>query len=175
MCGKIFAVYRFFSSAGLELLSLRGNQAWKKNVDMSCCGCDKYDLETLPHVLNHCKGRLRAWLSPTQLRIDRLKKALLTRGILLAENHQSVGPLGKRPDLVFQMGKEIYIIDVTIPSENRYDSFDNARQEKLDKYAHLVDIYTHNAASVIPILVGALGSWDPKNDKFLLKSCPNHI
>ncbi|GBO09521.1 Retrovirus-related Pol polyprotein from type-1 retrotransposable element R2 [Araneus ventricosus] len=165
-----FAVYRFFGSARLDLLSLRGNQPWKKNTDMSCRGCDECDLETLPHVLNHCKGRSRAWTLRHNCVADRLKKALLTKGTLLAEN-QCVGPLGKRPDLVFQIGKEIYIIDVTIPFENRYESFERARQEKIDKYQHLVDQYAKDGvkATVVPIIVGSLGSWDPKNDKFLLK------
>ncbi|GBM32727.1 hypothetical protein AVEN_263383-1 [Araneus ventricosus] len=162
-----FAVYRFLD---LDLLSLRGNRPWKKNIDMSCRGCDECDLETLPHVLNHCKGRSRAWTLRHNCVCDRLEKALLTRGTILAKN-QGVGLHGKRSDLVFQMGKDVYIIDVTIPFENRYENFDNSRQEKLDKYAHLVDFYSQNGcnASVIPILVGALGSWDPKNDKFLHK------
>ncbi|GBM93217.1 Retrovirus-related Pol polyprotein from type-1 retrotransposable element R2 [Araneus ventricosus] len=168
-----FAVYRFFGSTRLDLLSLRGNQPWKKNTDMSCRGCDECDLETLPHVLNHCKGRSRAWTLRHNCVADRLKKAQLTKGILLAEN-QSVGPLGKRPDLVFQIGKEIYIIDVTIPFENRYESFERARQEKIDKYQHLVDQYAKDGvkATVVPIIVGSLGSWDPKNDKFLLSVMP---
>ncbi|GBM61046.1 hypothetical protein AVEN_264374-1 [Araneus ventricosus] len=73
-----FAVYRFFSSARLDLLSLRGNQPWKKNIDMSCRGCDECDLETLPHVLNHCKGRSRTWTFRHNCVCDRLEKALLT-------------------------------------------------------------------------------------------------
>ncbi|GBN58664.1 hypothetical protein AVEN_243521-1 [Araneus ventricosus] len=139
-----FAVYRFFGFARLDLLALRGNQPWKKNGDTSCRGCDECELETLPHELNHCT--------------------------ILAKN-QAVGPLGKRPDLVVQIGKEVFIIDVCIPFENRYESFDRARQEKLEKYAHLIPHYSVNGckASVIPIIVGALGSWDHKNDKFLLK------
>ncbi|GBM61045.1 hypothetical protein AVEN_264373-1 [Araneus ventricosus] len=60
-------------------------------------------------------------------------EALLTRGTIIAKN-QDVEPFGKRPDFVFQMGKEIFIIDVTIPFENRYESFDDSRQEKLNKY-----------------------------------------
>ncbi|GBO08913.1 Retrovirus-related Pol polyprotein from type-1 retrotransposable element R2 [Araneus ventricosus] len=128
-----FAVYRFFSSARLDLLSLRGNQPWKKNVDMSCRGCDECDLETLPHVLNHCKGRSRAWTLRHDCVCNRLVKALLPKGKIIARN-QDVGPLGKRPDIVFQMGKEIFIIDVTIPFENRYASFESARKAKIDKY-----------------------------------------
>ncbi|GBN16737.1 Retrovirus-related Pol polyprotein from type-1 retrotransposable element R2 [Araneus ventricosus] len=165
-----FAVYRFFGSARLDLLALRGNQPWKKNGDTSCRGCDECDLETLPHVLNHCKGRSRAWTLRHNVVVDKIERALSTRGVILAKN-QAVGPLGKRPDLVVQIGKEVFIIDVCIPFDNRYESFDRARQEKLDKYAHLIPHYSVNGckASIIPIIVGALGSWDPKNDKFLSK------
>ncbi|GBM70281.1 hypothetical protein AVEN_198623-1, partial [Araneus ventricosus] len=130
----------------------------------------KGELETLPHVLNHCPGRSRGWQLRHDAVGDRIVKALSTRDKFLTIN-QPVGEDDLRPDFVFQHGKNIYIIDVTIPFENRLDSFEKARQRKIDKYATLIDFYAKSnlKAFIVPIVVGALGSWDTKNDKFLLK------
>ncbi|GIY48218.1 uncharacterized protein CDAR_493191 [Caerostris darwini] len=57
----------------------------------------------------------------------------------------------------FQKGREIFLIDVTCPFENRKTTFDSARTRKR----------TPRTPHIIPILVGALGSWDPQNDSFL--------
>ncbi|GBO17074.1 hypothetical protein AVEN_26387-1 [Araneus ventricosus] len=65
----------------------------------------------------------------------------------------------------------IYIIDVTCPFENRIDGFQQAKRVKHERYAPLLDIFKNQASRVeiVPIAVGALGTWDPANDKFLSK------
>ncbi|GBM35221.1 hypothetical protein AVEN_116481-1, partial [Araneus ventricosus] len=78
---------------------------------------------------------------------------------------------GLKPDLVFRKGRDIFIIDVACPFENRPSALEDARKEKCDKYASLLPFYSSRGYNpvIIPIIVGALGSWDPKNDSFLSK------
>ncbi|GBN93416.1 hypothetical protein AVEN_7642-1 [Araneus ventricosus] len=98
-------------------------------------------------------------INPTKVRCE-----------LLAEN-QVVGSDGLKPDLVFRKGRYIFIIDVACPFENRPKALEDARKEKCDKYASLLPFYSSRGYNpvIIPIIVGALGSWDPKNDSFLSK------
>ncbi|GBN97327.1 hypothetical protein AVEN_34546-1 [Araneus ventricosus] len=135
----------------------------------ACRRCDECDLEA--HVLNHCKGRSRGWQLRHNSISDRLKQALLFDGCALISENQSIGPDNLHPDLVFRKGNDIFIIDVTCPFENRLEAFSDARKHKLDKYAPLIPYFANMGlnASIIPILVGALGSWDPKNNAFLKK------
>ncbi|KAF8797215.1 Retrovirus-related Pol polyprotein type-1 like protein [Argiope bruennichi] len=105
-----FADWRFIHKARLNLLPLNGTQAWKSENDRACRRCNDADLETLPHVLNHCKGRSRGWQLRHNNIVDRIKKALLPKNTLVAEN-QCIGPDGLRPDLVFKNGRKMYIID----------------------------------------------------------------
>ncbi|KAF8778866.1 Retrovirus-related Pol polyprotein type-1 like protein [Argiope bruennichi] len=163
-----FADWRFVHRARLNLLPLNGCQAWKE--DKRCRRCNEADLETLPHVLNHCKGRSRGWQLRHDTIVARVKKALATRCTIISEN-QRVGPDNLRPDLVVQSGNKIFIVDVTIPFENRMEGFEKAKRLKHDKYASLLPLYSSNGvqAAIIPIVVGALGAWDPENDRFLSK------
>ncbi|GBN09067.1 Retrovirus-related Pol polyprotein from type-1 retrotransposable element R2 [Araneus ventricosus] len=141
-----FAVYRFFGSARLDLLALRGNQPWKKNGDTSCRGCDECDLETLPHVLNHCKGRSRAWTLRHNVVVDKIERALST-GVSSLPKIRPLVHLAKDLILLCKLG----------------------RKSSLSMCAYPLTIVNGCKASIIPIIVGALGSWDNKNDKFLSK------
>ncbi|XP_055947152.1 uncharacterized protein LOC129980793 [Argiope bruennichi] len=163
-----FADWRFVHRTRLNLLPLNGSQVWKE--DKRCRRCNEADLETLPHVLNHCKGKSRGWQLRHDTIVARVKKALATRCTIISEN-QRVGPDNLRPDLVVQSGNRVFIVDVTIPFENRMEGFEKAKRLKHDKYASLLPLYSSNGmqAAIIPIVVGALGAWDPENDRFLSK------
>ncbi|XP_055924598.1 uncharacterized protein LOC129956692 [Argiope bruennichi] len=165
-----FADWRFIHKARLNLIPLKDTQAWKTGNNRAFRRCDQADLETLPHVLNHCKGRSRGWQLRQNNIVERIKRALIPRNMLVSEN-QSIGTDGLRADLVFKNGKKIYIIDVTCPFENRMSAFEEARQRKLDKYASLASHFTSQGfvASVVSILVGSLGVFDQNNDVSLRK------
>ncbi|GFR00688.1 uncharacterized protein TNCT_197041 [Trichonephila clavata] len=79
---------------------------------------------------------------------------------------------GLRPDLVAQVGDELCILDVTIPFENRRPAFHQARLRKIEKYRPLIEFFKKsgwNKVSIVAIVVGSLGAWDPENDAFLKK------
>ncbi|GFQ70132.1 uncharacterized protein TNCT_665881 [Trichonephila clavata] len=79
---------------------------------------------------------------------------------------------GLRPDLVAQVGDELCILDVTVPFENRRPAFHQARLRKIEKYHPLIQFFKKsgwNKVSIVPIVVGSLGAWDPENDAFLKK------
>ncbi|GBN11567.1 hypothetical protein AVEN_246261-1 [Araneus ventricosus] len=133
-----FSEWRFVHKARTNTLPLNGNRPWDRSGSTACRRCDECDLETLAHVLNHCKGRSRGWQLRHNSISDRLKQALLFDGCALISENQSIGPDNLRPDLVFRKGNDIYIIDVTCPFENRLEAFSDARKHKLEKYAPLI-------------------------------------
>jgi len=105
--------------------------------------------------------------------VARVKKAASTIFEVLSEN-QVLGNQSLRLDLVLKKGPNIYIVDVTIPFDNRLEAFKAAANEKRVKYeqlrAEMADSYNCTAV-VIPFVVGALGSWDPGNDPFMKLLC----
>ncbi|GBO35647.1 Retrovirus-related Pol polyprotein from type-1 retrotransposable element R2 [Araneus ventricosus] len=56
-----FSEYRFIHRAKLNLLPLNG-LPWKDGPNKRCRSCTKANLETLPHVINHCEVHSRAWV-----------------------------------------------------------------------------------------------------------------
>lgn len=66
-------------------------------------------------------------------------------------------------------GDKVIVLDVTVPFENRQEALDRARQEKEDKYGPLkTSLGTrYREVKIAPVVVGALGTWDPRNDKYL--------
>ncbi|GFT53715.1 retrovirus-related Pol polyprotein from type-1 retrotransposable element R2 [Trichonephila clavipes] len=132
----------------------------------ACRKCSQWD-ETLPHVLNHCKSYSAAWQLRHNAVLARIRAAVAFKGTILSEN-QVVGPNRLRPDLVANVDNKIYIIDVTIPFENRRQ----ARERKVHKYLELIPYFSSlgfRHIQIVPIVVGALGAWDPENDAFLMK------
>ncbi|CAL1300443.1 unnamed protein product [Larinioides sclopetarius] len=55
-----FSEFRFIHKARLNLLPLNG-LPWKESAVKSCRRCNKANLETLSHVINHCEPHSRAW------------------------------------------------------------------------------------------------------------------
>lgn len=62
---------------------------------------------------------------------------------------------------------------MTCPFENGPSAFADARREKENKYAPLVEELKkkYGTVRVDAVVVGSLGSWDPLNDKVLLRIC----
>lgn len=60
------------------------------------------------------------------------------------------------------------IIDVTVPFEDRINSFEKARHLKIFKYQPLVDeLAVKGIKAEVEVIVGAFGSWDTCNDYVL--------
>jgi len=76
-----------------------------------------------------------------------------------------------RPDLVIRHkpSKSVVICDVTVPFENRWTAFEDARTRKIAKYSPLAEELQRRGYRVIvtAFIVGALGSWDPRNEAVL--------
>ncbi|GBN69625.1 Retrovirus-related Pol polyprotein from type-2 retrotransposable element R2DM [Araneus ventricosus] len=166
-----FSEYRFIHRARLNLLPLNG-LPWKEGTNKRCRRCDKADLETLPHVINHCEAHSTAW----QLRHDNIQNRVLnaaqnSSAEIISVNKKIVKSINLRPDIVMKLDNIIYLVDITCPFENRIDGFEKAKQEKLRKYQVLIEhlLPQASAVEIVPIVVGAFGAWDPANDKFLLK------
>ena len=165
-----FADWRFIHRARLNILPLNACRPWAV-ADKRCRRCGNRD-ETLPHVINHCMRYSTAMKNRHNLIVDQIKKAAIPRFTVVAEN-QECGVPGLRPDLVISKGDSAFIVDVTMPFENRPEALEAARNLKLEKYVpvrnHLRMRYKN--VSIEPIIVGPLGTWDPANDPFLRKVC----
>ena len=58
------------------------------------------------------------------------------------------------------------IVDVTMPFENKYEAFEDARREKRAKYDHMKRHFEEEGFEVFleGFAVGPLGGWDPANE-----------
>ncbi|KAF0730156.1 Retrovirus-related Pol polyprotein from type-2 retrotransposable element R2DM [Aphis craccivora] len=68
--------------------------------------------------------------------VARIKKAASAKFEDLSEN-QALGDQGLRPDLVLKKGPNIYVVDVTVPFDNRMEAFKAAAAVKTEKYEQL--------------------------------------
>lgn len=75
--------------------------------------------------------------------------------------------------LVVHKGNDILILDITVSFENDIVADEEARKAKLQKYNNLATELLVNGKNTIveAIVVEALRSWDPVNDKFLRRLC----
>ncbi|CAL8079908.1 unnamed protein product [Orchesella dallaii] len=168
-----FADWRFIHRARLNLVPLNG-MPWRaptENKQCRRCGCPN---ETLPHVVDHCMVHSRGYTKRHDAIVERIKVAAEKEFIKIGENTE-VDNSGLRPDLVIRKGRNAFIIDVTIPFDNRLEALTAAAEVKRLKYADLAERlkqqYNYKTATVIPFVVGALGSWYPGNDAFMKKLC----
>lgn len=101
--------------------------------------------------------------------VARVKKAAANKVEVLSEN-QVLGNHGLKPDLVLKKGPNVFILDITVPFDNRVTAFETAADEKVRKYEEVrAELATqHEAtATVVPIIVGSLGAWDPMMDSYI--------
>ncbi|RLU16755.1 hypothetical protein DMN91_010823 [Ooceraea biroi] len=167
-----FADWRFVHRARLDVLPLNGARRWG-TVDERCRRCGR-TAETLPHVIGHCGVHAAA----IQLRHDavlhRLRRACRLPGeVRVNQRVEGVdGELeGLRPDLVVrhEPSKSVVICDVTVAFENRLVAFEEARGRKVARYTPLAEALRAQGYRVVvtALVVGALGSWCPRNDAVL--------
>ncbi|XP_064462302.1 uncharacterized protein LOC135372762 [Ornithodoros turicata] len=165
-----FCDWRFIHRARLNLLPVNGARVWAGG-DKRCRRCG-HSNETLPHVLCHCMRQSQALTDRHNKVVQRIKTAAQTRFTVISEN-KPVGESGLRPDLVLAKGEEAIIIDITCPFDNRKVAFEDARRAKEEKYKpvqeHLKRRY--QKVSIEVVVVGALRSWDPANDRLLKRFC----
>lgn len=168
-----FADWRFIHRARLDVLPLNGAMRGAARRDTRCrlCGATS---ETLPHVLCHCRPHAAAWHLRHNAIVDRLVKATRLPGNVRV-NQRVEGVHGElealRPDIVVrdETSMTATIIDVTVAFENRSQAFFDARARKIDKYAPLAEtLRTHGYNVVVDaFVIGALGTWDPINERVL--------
>ncbi|KAL1415299.1 hypothetical protein MTO96_029570 [Rhipicephalus appendiculatus] len=167
-----FADWRFIHRARLNLLPLNGAVMWgAADRDQRCRTCG-YQRETLPHVLCHCMARSVMYVARHNAVVARLRKAA-SRDYTVAFENRPVGDTGLRPDLVLVRSEEAMVIDVACPFENTPEAFSNARNDKVAKYQPVADYLRrrYQRVTVAAVIVGALGAWDPANDRVLQRLC----
>lgn len=167
-----FADWRFVHRARLDVLPLNGARRWGE-ADRRCRRCG-LAAETLPHVINHCGVHSAAIQLRHDAALHRLWKACRMPGDKRV-NQRVEGIDGEpgelRPDLVVrhEPSKCVVICDVTVPFENRWESFEEARARKIAKYSPLAEALQRKGYRVVvtAFVVGSLGSWDPANEAVL--------
>ncbi|XP_039309677.1 uncharacterized protein LOC120358703 [Solenopsis invicta] len=167
-----FADWRFIHKARLDVLPLNGARRWGDG-DKRCRRCGEVS-ETLPHVLCHCGVHSAAIQLRHNAVLHRLWKACRMPGEKRVNQRiEGIdGELGElRPDLVIrhEPSKSVVICDVTVPFENRWEAFEDARARKIAKYSPLAEELQRRGYRVVvtAFVVGALGSWDPRNEAVL--------
>ncbi|XP_035232579.1 uncharacterized protein LOC118204357 [Stegodyphus dumicola] len=152
------------------MVNLNGAKPWS-NADPRCrrCGADR---ETLPHVLDHCMAYSTLYKERHNAIIDRLIK-MCEKDFRIISADRALDASRLRPDLVLERDGKFFILDVTIPFENHLGAFAEARARKLEKYEALRASIAceHGHCTIVPFVIGALGSWDRANDKFLTIAC----
>lgn len=100
--------------------------------------------------------------------VDRVHDAATCRWHVYSEN-RPVGSDALRPDLTLIKDREALIIDTTVTFENGKATFATARHNKERKYAKMTGELKgrFNNVRFEAIVVGALGSWKPRNDSDL--------
>lgn len=168
-----FAVWRFIHRARLDVLPLNACKRWQTGGDKRCRKCGG-GLETLPHVLQHCRPNFVAITKRHDAVLDRLVKALKIPGTVSV--NQTVDGVDLewaqlKPDLVVrdEVRKKIVIVDVAVPFENSGVALENVKAEKLAKYQGLAACLERQGYDVVllPFLVGALGGWDAGNERVI--------
>ncbi|XP_035205381.1 uncharacterized protein LOC118180390 [Stegodyphus dumicola] len=165
-----FADWRFIHRARLNLVPL--NAARRQDNGMRGCRRCSFSLETLAHVVCHCMRYSRAFTSRHNTIVERIKKAASPRWTIDAEN-QTLSNLNLRPDLLLTKGRSAVVVDATVAFDNRLEAFHSARRLKKEKYAALLPLLRErfDDVKIEAVVVGALGTWDPGNDRFVRRIC----
>ncbi|KAK4013360.1 hypothetical protein OUZ56_025650 [Daphnia magna] len=122
--------------------------------DTSCRRCGKEN-ETGFHVLNHCEEGLQLATKRHNTIQDLLESLLVKQGHDVTINNAIPGQR-LRPDVEFQLSGSRVMVDVVV-CYDQPGSMENAYQRKYDKYS--------SHGRILPLVVGSLGSWYPRNDE----------
>jgi len=171
------SAFGFIHRARLNLLPINcrpGNRVHQQH----CRRCPA-ELETLPHILCHCPRQLATNITARHnMILSRVVNALdhkkFPRKDIKVNQVCDVAGRRVRPDIVAMdaLNKEIYIIDVTCAFESSVQAMEEVRQLKIAKYQPESLEWANRGYSVTSdaVVVGALGSWYPKNDQVLKKA-----
>jgi hypothetical protein len=172
------ASFSFIHAARLNQLAVNaapGRGLKHSDQDQLCRRCNDGQRETLAHVLCHCKVHLgKAITVRHNLVAKQIASSLRTHfpsaGMSFGE---ACGVAGRnvKPDIVLvdAKSKKAIILDIRCPFEGSTNSFENARVDKQLKYQREKEAFQRLGYDTMcdAILVGALGSWDPLNDRVL--------
>eukprot|EP00731_Ephydatia_muelleri_P034312 Em0054g35a len=168
-----FPQYRFVHKARLDLLPVRTVQArCRKAIPSTLCRvCGRFQ-ETLAHVLNHCHPSMGLIRDRHNAILDRIIRAVPDSLGAKYKEQPLPGTSGNnRPDLTVIAPDDSYaiIVDVSCPFEGSPTALEEAAQAKLLKYEPLRQslLQRFPQVTILPFIVGSLGSWYPPNDKVL--------
>ncbi|CAB0029841.1 unnamed protein product [Trichogramma brassicae] len=134
-------ITRFIHQARLDVLPLNAIKRWQSGGDKHCRKCGAH-LETLLHVIQHCRSNFVAITKRHDGVLDRLVKALKIPGTVSVNQTVDCVDLKwakLRPDLVIrdEVHKKIVIVDMAVPFENRGVALEEVKAEKFAKYQGL--------------------------------------
>ena len=158
-----FKDWRFIHRARLNVLLLNANKSRFSHADPTCRHC--CHPETLPHVLCHCRPQMTLIRDRHNKIVDRIVKAVRFGEITMDRAVRESG-LRLRPDIVVMDQKNVLIIDVTCPFDNDSRALAEAAEHKFTKYTDLKEHFISRGfkCDIYPFVIGALGSWYPKNE-----------
>ena len=145
--------WKLLHRARLDILPLRG-YPWYANGDRSCRRCCQGSEDAF-HVLNNCREGLVLATSRHDAVLGLLHQ-LLTRKGLTASINRAVPGQSLRPDVELQFAGARLMLDVVV-SYDTPSNMEAAFRRKVDKYMTL--------GNILPLVVGSLGSWYPRNDE----------
>ena len=149
-----FEDWRYLHRARLDLLPLRG-YVWSTPPNQPCRRCgDRRDKENAFHLLNHCKLNMPLYTKRHNAVLDILANLLTKAGLNPTINRKTEGS-ELRPDVELAISGSRVLIDVRV-SYDVAQNLEQAREEKVAKYKEL--------GTILPLIVGSLGSWLPTNE-----------
>uniref|UniRef100_A0A8R1E3T5 Reverse transcriptase domain-containing protein n=1 Tax=Caenorhabditis japonica TaxID=281687 RepID=A0A8R1E3T5_CAEJA len=164
--GKVsIGAHRFVHKARLNLLACNYN-TWQDAATKQCRRCG-HERETQWHILSSCPKSMGGKITERHDSVLKTVKEMIQTGSLknwkLKLDHELPGSTRLRPDIYLRSpnGSEIILGDVTIPYEHRIEAMQTAWQKKIEQYEEGFKYLrsTGKKLTIVPIVVGALGSW----------------
>jgi hypothetical protein len=127
--------------------------------------------KTLPHVLNHCEPHLVALTHCHNVVLKWLVKAFMPPNGTNVQVNWAIPKLndGLQLNLLISgVEKTTATIDVVMPFENHYPTFEAVGNKRRTKYDHIADQYWQAySVFVDAFIVGVLGERDPANERII--------
>ena len=168
-----FPQYRFIHRARVNLLPVRTVQARCRKVVPStqCRICGRVP-ETLAHIINHCHHNLGMVRERHNAILERIVRAVPEHMGRKMKEQPLPGTTGNnRPDLTIISPDDstVTIVEVSCPFEGSPSALEDAANAKVAKYKplRLALLQQYSKVTILPFIVGSLGSWYPGNDRVL--------
>ncbi|EFP11920.1 hypothetical protein CRE_21624, partial [Caenorhabditis remanei] len=160
-----FSAHKIVHKARLNLLVCNAN-TWDATSTKQCRRCVK-EKETQMHILQVCtynkSGLITERHNAVHNKVSELIKKGSKRNWKLVDDSVIAGPSVKRPDIMLRSpdGKEIILADVTCPYECGLQGMQRAWDYKVEKYTKAYKYLEARGmkVTVLPIVVGSLGTW----------------